>query len=151
MGCINSTKAVRTEANSGVKRAVIKTGAGSKQQGVHELKQNYFIDSKTKVLGVGAFGRVFHTTNKHNPDFQVAIKVLDKIKLRENIDCIMEEVAILHSLDHPNIVRYLGCQVSRRTPLLAEGARRRSQCPPLLWPRARSPRSGPVPPTAPFC
>jgi len=106
MGCINSTKAVRTEANNGVKRAVIKTGAGSKQQGVHELKQNYFIDSKTKVLGVGAFGRVFHTTNKHNPDFQVAIKVLDKFKLHENIDCIMEEVAILHSLDHPNIVKY---------------------------------------------
>ena len=24
----------------------------------------------------------------------------------DNIDCIMEEVAILHSLDHPNIVKY---------------------------------------------
>jgi calcium-dependent protein kinase len=58
------------------------------------------------VLGVGAFGRVFHTTNIHSPDFQVAIKVLDKVKLRDNIDCIMEEVAILHSLDHPNIVKY---------------------------------------------
>ena len=36
----------------------------------------------------------------------MAIKVLDKVKLRDNIDCIMEEVAILHSLDHPNIVKY---------------------------------------------
>lgn len=36
----------------------------------------------------------------------MAIKVLDKKKLRDNIDCIMEEVAILHSLDHPNIVKY---------------------------------------------
>jgi calcium-dependent protein kinase len=32
--------------------------------------------------------------------------VLDKIKLEANIDCIMEEVAILHTLDHPNIVKY---------------------------------------------
>ena len=58
------------------------------------------------MLGVGAFGRVFLTKNKHNEDFKVAIKVLDKVKLRDNIDCIMEEVAILHSLDHPNIVKY---------------------------------------------
>ena len=58
------------------------------------------------MLGVGAFGRVFLTSNKHDKNFQVAIKVLDKVKLRDNIDCIMEEVAILHSLDHPNIVKY---------------------------------------------
>jgi calcium-dependent protein kinase len=36
----------------------------------------------------------------------VAIKVLDKQKLRENVDLIMEEVAILNTLDHPNIVKY---------------------------------------------
>ena len=58
------------------------------------------------MLGVGAFGRVFKTTNKHDTSFQVAIKVLDKVKLRDNIDCIMEEVAILNQLDHPNIVKY---------------------------------------------
>ena len=73
---------------------------------MHELKQNYHIDSKTKVLGVGAFGRVFQTYNKHNTAHQVAIKVLDKQKLKDNIDCIMEEVAILNQLDHPNIVKY---------------------------------------------
>ena len=32
--------------------------------------------------------------------------MLNKDKLMDNIDCIMEEVAILHSLDHPNIVKY---------------------------------------------
>ena len=46
------------------------------------------------------------TTNKFEKNFQVAIKVLDKQKLSENIDCIMEEVAILNRLDHPNIVKY---------------------------------------------
>ena len=32
--------------------------------------------------------------------------MLDKIKLAENIDMIMDEVAILNQLDHPNIVKY---------------------------------------------
>ena len=113
MGCINSTKTVKSNDNSSGDttagkghRMSFKTGTGNKQQGVHELKQNYHIDSKTEVLGVGAFGRVFKTMNKHDNNFQVAIKVLDKVKLRDNIDCIMEEVHILHSLDHPNIVKY---------------------------------------------
>ena len=70
------------------------------------MKKNYHIDSKTKVLGIGAFGRVFQTNNKHDTNFKVAIKVLDKEQLREEIEYIMEEVAILHTLDHPNIVKY---------------------------------------------
>ena len=64
------------------------------------------IDSKTKVLGSGAFGRVFLTNNVHDKNHQVAIKVLDKQKLKDEIDCIFEEVAILNKLDHPNIVKY---------------------------------------------
>ena len=55
---------------------------------------------------MGAFGRVFMTNNKHDKNHKVAIKVLDKHKLQENIDCIIEEVAILNKLDHPNIVKY---------------------------------------------
>ena len=108
MGCMNSSGNVDGQGKtpSVIKRQQIKTGVGYKQQGVHELKQNYHIDSKTKVLGAGAFGRVFLTTNKHNKDFQVAIKVMDKVKLVDNIDCIMEEVSILNTLDHPNIVKY---------------------------------------------
>lgn len=31
---------------------------------------------------------------------------MDKTKLSENIDSIMEEVEILNTLDHPNIVKY---------------------------------------------
>lgn len=46
------------------------------------------------------------TTNRHDKNLKVAIKVLDKHKLKENIDCIIEEVAILNKLDHPNIVKY---------------------------------------------
>tara|TARA_B110001469_G_C9288230_1_gene158404 strand:+ start:106 stop:297 length:192 start_codon:yes stop_codon:yes gene_type:complete len=40
----------------------------SEKQGAKELKQNYVIDNNTKVLGSGAFGKVFLTHNKHNQD-----------------------------------------------------------------------------------
>lgn len=48
--------------------------------GAKELKSNYSLDSK-KVLGNGSFGKVFLTQNRKYPDFQVAIKVMDKKKL----------------------------------------------------------------------
>ena len=77
MGCLNSTNAEKS-TESANRRVQIKSNEGRKQQGVHELKQNYHIDAKTKVLGVGTFGRVFQTYNKFNTDHLVAIKVLDK-------------------------------------------------------------------------
>lgn len=32
--------------------------------------------------------------------------MLDKNKLKDNVELIMEEVAILHTLDHPSICKY---------------------------------------------
>lgn len=32
------------------------------------------------ILGAGAFGKVFQATNKADPSFKVAIKVMDKTK-----------------------------------------------------------------------
>jgi len=84
----------------------ISVNKGRAEQGVRELKANYKIDKTTKILGSGAFGRVFSTNNIHDESFEVAIKVMDKHKLNDNINCIIEEVAILNKLDHPNIVRY---------------------------------------------
>ena len=81
-------------------------GLCNKQQGVHELKKNYHIDKNTRVLGVGAFGKVFLTTNKFDNNIKVAIKVLDKQKLSDTLDTIMDEIATLNTLDHPNIVKY---------------------------------------------
>lgn len=78
----------------------------SEKQGAKQLKNNYQIDNKTKVLGSGAFGKVFQTFNKNKPDFKVAIKVMNKAKLKDHIDAIREEVTILTRLDHPNIVKY---------------------------------------------
>jgi serine/threonine protein kinase len=49
--------------------------------GVHELKNLYRITSDTKVLGAGAFGKVFLSESIADPSFKVAIKVLNKAKL----------------------------------------------------------------------
>ena len=57
-------------------------------------------------MGQGAFGKVFLTTNKHNTEHKVAIKVMGLKKIKDELDAIKEEVAILTKLDHPNIVRY---------------------------------------------
>ena len=91
------------DAGSSSRGATLKS---TEKQGAKELKQNYQIDNNTKVLGSGAFGKVFLTHNKHNTSHQVAIKVLNKNKLKDHLDAIQEEVGILTKLDHPNIVKY---------------------------------------------
>ena len=86
----------------------------TQKNGAKELKQNYNIDNSTKVLGNGAFGKVFLTTNKHDERLQVAIKVMNKQKLKEHLSAIQEEVAILNKLDHPNIVKYFETYVDEK-------------------------------------
>ena len=66
------------------------------------------------MLGSGAFGKVFLTFNKHNQEHQVAIKVMNKKKLKDHLDAIKEEVAILTKLDHPNIVRYFETYIDEK-------------------------------------
>ena len=87
---------------------------GTQKQGAKELKQNYHIDNDTKVLGSGSFGKVFLTHNKQYTDHQVAIKVLNKTKLKDHLDAIEEEVGILTKLDHPNIVKYYETYVDEK-------------------------------------
>ena len=65
-------------------------------------------------MGAGAFGKVFLTFNKHNKDHEVAIKVMNKKKLKDHLDAIQEEVAILTRLDHPNIVKYYETYVDEK-------------------------------------
>ena len=61
-----------------------------------------------KVLGAGSFGKVFLAHNAFIPDHKVAIKVLDRKKLRDgdSISDILSEFRILAKLDHVNIVKY---------------------------------------------
>ena len=94
MGCTQSQKSHR---HNGKKEG---------HTGVHELKLNYKITSDTKVLGAGAFAKVFKSESIADPSFKVAIKVINKAKLGRRIDDLKHEVKILHTLDYPNIVKY---------------------------------------------
>lgn len=67
---------------------------------------NYRISADTKVLGAGSFGKVFLSESIEDPNFKVAIKVLNKKKLGSQLEQLMCEVEILTKLDHPNIVKY---------------------------------------------
>ena len=58
------------------------------------------------MVGTGAFGKVYKSYRKKDKKSLVAIKVLDKHKLGDQIDQIVDEVEILNKLDHPNIVKY---------------------------------------------
>ena len=58
------------------------------------------------MLGTGAFGTVVSTTNRFDQSIKVAIKILDKAKLKDNLDNIIAEIATLNTLDHPNVVKY---------------------------------------------
>ena len=70
------------------------------------MKENYVILKSTRVIGDGAFGKVFKTVNKHDNSIEVAIKVINKEELQDNLNIIMEEIRTLNMLDHPNIVKY---------------------------------------------
>lgn len=77
----------------------------SVKQGVKHLKKVYNV--KEKPFGKGAFGRVYLGSDKKNPDFKVAIKVIKKSKLSdEDLKGIMDEVKVLNQVDHPNITKY---------------------------------------------
>lgn len=58
------------------------------------------------MLGKGNFGKVFLANLTAHQEVKVAIKTLPKNKLGNNIEYIREEIKILSSLDHPNIIKY---------------------------------------------
>lgn len=54
------------------------------RNGAVELKQNYSISSTSKILGAGQFGKVFLSHNIADPSLEVAIKLFNKTKLKNN-------------------------------------------------------------------
>lgn len=78
-----------------------------------EKATNFF--SEKQRLGTGAFGTVY--AGKLHDDEWVAIK---KIKYRDtnSVDQVMNEIRLLSSVSHPNLVRLLGCCIERGEQIL---------------------------------
>ncbi|OMJ84128.1 hypothetical protein SteCoe_14819 [Stentor coeruleus] len=58
-----------------------------------------------KVIGQGSFGIVRKGARIDNPKFRVAIKTITKSKIKDDPTQLKNEVEILSSIDHPNIVK----------------------------------------------
>ncbi|KAJ6919507.1 wall-associated receptor kinase-like 14 isoform X2 [Populus alba x Populus x berolinensis] len=71
--------------------------------------------SEKQRLGTGAYGTVY--AGKLNNDDLVAIK---KIKQRDtdSLDLVMNEIKLVSSVSHPNLVRLLGCCLEEGEPIL---------------------------------
>lgn len=63
---------------------------------------NYY--TLDKIMGSGKYGVVRKGTSLKNPDFHVAIKVIDMAKLSSQFHSLIQEILTLKKIDHPNIV-----------------------------------------------
>jgi hypothetical protein len=72
----------------------------------HRLLDRYLIGNK---LGAGGFGAVYEATDElkrqGGEEAQIAIKVLDRQKLGDRLDVLVQEVSRSHQVSHPNILR----------------------------------------------
>ncbi|KZO92072.1 Pkinase-domain-containing protein, partial [Calocera viscosa TUFC12733] len=67
-------------------------------------KKNYHIHS---LLGRGTFGKVLRATwVVREPHIDVALKVINKKKVKGNEEIVFSEMKVLEGLDHPNIVKF---------------------------------------------
>ena len=83
------------------KKAAALADTRKKAHGADKMRQNYEIYTNTVLVGRGESGKVYATQNRHNKNLKVAIKVLEKRKLkdvtgRENVEKVLDEVNILH-------------------------------------------------------
>ncbi|XP_038723618.1 wall-associated receptor kinase-like 14 [Tripterygium wilfordii] len=77
-----------------------------------ERATNFF--SEKQRLGTGAYGTVY--AGKLNDEW-VAIKMI-RHRDTDSIDQVMNEIKLLSSVSHPNLVRLLGCCVEEGEPIL---------------------------------
>lgn len=79
-----------------------------------EKATNSFSDKQR--LGTGAYGTVY-SGKLHNGEW-VAIKRIKHRSDGDNIDQVMNEIRLLSSVSHPNLVRLLGCSVDKDEQIL---------------------------------
>lgn len=70
-----------------------------------QIKKSYHVSEK--IIGKGAFAKVYMGQSTANPQLKVAVKTINKLYLgQDDLKAIGDEVEVLQALDHPNIVKY---------------------------------------------
>lgn len=59
-----------------------------------------------RVLGTGNFGTARIASKFADPDHKFAIKSIPRVKIESDMDLFEQELGILLSVDHPNIVKF---------------------------------------------
>ena len=59
-----------------------------------------------KVLGTGNFGTARLASKLANPAVKFAIKSIPRVRIEQDTDMFEQELGILLSVDHPNIVKF---------------------------------------------
>ncbi|KAI9478414.1 MAG: kinase-like domain-containing protein [Benjaminiella poitrasii] len=75
---------------------------GVEQPDSYERKKNYTF---SEVLGSGSFGSVKRAI-RISDNKEVAIKVIPKKNVKNHFDMVKDEVAVLQSLNHPNVIGF---------------------------------------------
>ncbi|KAK1395703.1 Wall-associated receptor kinase-like 14 [Heracleum sosnowskyi] len=73
--------------------------------------------SDTRRLGTGAYGTVY-CGKLRGGDQWVAIKRIKRGADTESIENVMNEIRLLSCVNHPNLVRLLGCSIERNEQIL---------------------------------
>lgn len=79
-----------------------------------EKATNSFSDKRQ--LGTGAYGTVY--SGKLHSDEWVAIKRIKHRSDTDSIEQVMNEIKLLSSVSHPNLVRLLGCTIEKDEQIL---------------------------------
>ena len=77
----------------------------TKNIGIRQITKIYDFD-KDKDIGSGHYGIVRKARLKVEPAKTFAIKSVDKAKLKGNISLLTNELELMRSTDHPNIIQF---------------------------------------------
>ena len=94
---IKISPAAKTSPRSSASRSASYSSRG----GDFNIREFYRLG---RVLGSGQFGKVRKATSLFDPTLEMAVKTIEKKKLR-NIQTFITEVEMLRMLDHPNIIK----------------------------------------------
>ncbi|CAI0465454.1 unnamed protein product, partial [Linum tenue] len=76
--------------------------------------------SDTQRLGTGAYGTVYSGKLHHRGGSDSSLVAIKRIKNRdtESIEQVLNEIKLISSVSHPNLVRLLGCSIERGEQIL---------------------------------